>query len=149
MAIASVFTGLGGIAVFLIPPDNMMLVLVSYLVFGFASGASQLFPRAIMADIVDENTAMSGETNTGLYFSFLTTTLKLGLALGVGISFGLADLAGFDPAAARLSNDAHWVIRAIMGSGSIILSILIAALMWNFPLDRSKQEALRQQIAAG
>lgn len=149
MALTTLFTGGGGLALFLLPPGEFGLTLAVYLFYGIGSAACQLLPRAIMADVVDEHMAASGENNTGLYFSFLTTTLKMGLALGVALSFGLAGLAGFDPATARTDESAHWVVRSLMGFGPLLLGVVITLVVWRFPLDRKRQEALREQIARG
>lgn len=146
MALTTVFTGGGGLAVLFVPADEFAVALALYVFYGIGTGASQMFPRAIMADVVDEHQAASGDKNTGVFFSFLTTTLKLGLALGVGVGFGLAELSGFDPATARTDDSAHFVIRAIIGFGELILGATIVLLMWTFPLDRKRQELLRQQI---
>ena len=147
MALTTGFTGVGGLAVLFIPPDQFAVALALYTFYGIGTGASQMFPRAIMADVVDEHQAVSGDKNTGVFFSFLTTTLKLGLALGVGLGFGLAEFSGFDPVTARVDDSAHFVIRAIIGFGELVLGAAIVLMMWNFPLDQKRQQVLRQQIA--
>ena len=65
---------------------------------GFTVGADLALPSAIQADVIDVDTARSGEQRSGLYFATWSLSTKLSLALGVGIIFPLLGLFGFDPA---------------------------------------------------
>jgi Na+/melibiose symporter-like transporter len=146
LAFTALFSCVGGVGALIIPPGQFALAALCYIFLGLASGAGQFLPRAIMADVLDQDRLASGEERAGLYFSFLTTTLKIGLALGVGITFWLAGLAGFDPAQARLDDSAHWVIRVLIGVIPIMLGLVTAALMYNFPFDRAQQTAARDAL---
>ena len=64
---------------------------------GFTVGADLALPSAIQADVIDVDTARSGEQRSGLYFATWSLSTKLSLALGVGIIFPLLGLFGFDP----------------------------------------------------
>ena len=65
---------------------------------GLTVGADLALPSAIQADVIDVDTARSGEQRSGLYFATWSLSTKLSLALGVGIIFPLLGLFGFDPA---------------------------------------------------
>ncbi|BFM14682.1 MFS transporter [Maricurvus nonylphenolicus] len=123
--------------------ESLFLAVFCYILFGFPMGAAQMLPRAIMADVVDEARLKSGDSQTALYFSFLTTTFKLGLGLGVGVTYFLAGLAEFDPATARLDDSAHWVIRAMVGGLPLMFAAIILTLMWHYPLNRRRYEEMR------
>ena len=141
LCIAAGLSALAGIAGAVLPVGSLPLAITCYAVFGFAGGATQMLPRAIMADVLEADEAKTSSPSTALYFSFITTTLKLGLGLGVGITFALAAAAGFDPASARTDDSAHWVIRALIGALPALLCLIIVALMWRFPVGRSVQTA--------
>ncbi len=146
LALTALVTIAGGLAACVLPAGSFALALACYVLFGIASGAAQMLPRAIMADVLDEASLATGTDSTGLYFSFLTTTLKLGLGLGVGLTYALAELGGFDPATARSDASAHWVIRAMLGGIPMLLGLLTISLMWRFPLGRSRHDRVREAL---
>jgi Na+/melibiose symporter-like transporter len=146
LSITSLITAAGGAIALVVPPSAFGLAIAAYVVFGIASSGGQMLPRAIMADLLDADRLASGDERAGLLFSLLTTTLKIGLAAGVGITFGIAGAAGFDPAAARQDAAAHWVIRLLIGGIPLVLGLGNAALMWNFPFDRESQRSARSRL---
>ena len=78
---------------------------------GLTVGADLALPSAIQADVIDVDTARSGEQRSGLYFATWSLSTKLSLALGVGIIFPLLGLFGFDPCAGR-GQQRHCTCRA-------------------------------------
>ncbi|WP_375567759.1 MFS transporter [Oceaniradius stylonematis] len=72
---------------------------------------------------------------------------KLSLALAVGLAFPLLDLFGFeagagpaqDPGALSALAVTYALVPVALKSGAI-------ALMWNFPLDETRQSELRASI---
>lgn len=113
---------------------------------GLALGADLVLPPAIQADVIDVDTAATGEQRSGLYFAAWGLATKLALALAVGIAFPLLGAAGFDPAAG-LREDSGLVMLGFLYAGlPIVLKIAAAALMWHFPIDAAMQARLRAQI---
>ena len=53
----------------------------------------------MMADLADEDELTNGKKRPGLFFALLTTTDKVGAALGWGISFIWNWPSAFNPAA--------------------------------------------------
>lgn len=139
---------IAGAIALIAPVGTLWIVAMIYFLFGVANGSTQLLIRSIMADIVDEEYALSGNSNSGLYFSFLTTTLKLSLSIGVTASFWTAAALGFDPSLARLDDSAHWVIRTLLGVGPIVAVALLAAVMWRFPMRREDLSAAPSDAAS-
>ncbi|MFN3547230.1 MAG: MFS transporter [Mesorhizobium sp.] len=114
---------------------------------GLLLGFDLSLPPAIQADVIDVDTAGSGEQRSGAYFAAWSLSTKLSLAAGVGIVFPLLGLAGFDAAAGAANDDAAIVaLVALYVWPPVALKIAAIALMWNFPLDRSQQAALRRTI---
>ena len=114
---------------------------------GFSFGGQQMRPRSIMSDILEERQIETGSANTSLYFAFLSTTFKLGLGLGVGLTYFLAGLGGFDPETARQSSESHWVVRAMIGLLPVLLASIVFVAMQRFPLNRERYEHIRKQVA--
>lgn len=112
---------------------------------GLTLGADLTLPASIQADVIDVDTAESGEQRSGLYFAFWGLATKASLALGVGIAFPILDLAGFD---AQASNDgtALLTLALLYGALPVALKSVAIWLMWNFPLDETMHAELRKTI---
>src|SRR5690606_13294685 len=65
---------------------------------GLLLGFDLALPPAIQADVIDYDTARSGEQRSGLYFAAWGLATKLSLALGVGLVFPVLAWSGFDTA---------------------------------------------------
>lgn len=116
---------------------------------GLTLSADLALPSAIQADVIDVDTASSGEQRSGLYFATWSLATKLSLALGVGIIFPLLALFGFDPAKdAHNSETALTALTVIYAWLPVALKLVAIAMMWNFPLDEKTQGALRREIEA-
>ncbi|MEP0520754.1 MAG: MFS transporter [Hyphomicrobiales bacterium] len=112
---------------------------------GLTLGADLTLPASIQADVIDIDTAESGEQRSGFYFAFWGLATKAALALGVGIAFPVLSLAGFN---AQSTNDgtAIWTLSILYGGLPVALKLLAIGLMWNFPLDEARQRDLRRKI---
>jgi len=114
---------------------------------GICLGVDLALPGAIQADVIDVDTARSGEQRSGLYFAAWALATKLSLALGVGIVFPLLALAGFDASAGATNGpEALAGLTVTYVWLPIALKLAAVALMWRFPLDEAAQGALRLEI---
>ncbi len=114
---------------------------------GLLLGFDLSLPPAIQADVIDVDTASSGEQRSGIYFAAWSLATKLSLALGVGIVFPLLALSGFDAAAG--SDNASGAIRTLVTLyvvPAVVLKLSAIGLMWSFPLDVVEQSDLRRRI---
>ncbi len=114
---------------------------------GAALGADLALPSAIQADLVDVATDQSGAQQTGAFFALWSVATKLALAVSGAASLIYLDLVGFDVA---IENDvgALQAMALLYGLGPIALKMIAVAMMWNFPIDRAAQVALRARIEA-
>lgn len=116
---------------------------------GICLGFDLALPSSIQADVIDVDTAASGEQRSGLYFAAWALATKLSLALGVGIVFPLLGLFGFDPAEGATNSEAAIAaLTAIYVWVPIALKLAAIVLMWRFPLDETAQARLRDAIEA-
>jgi Na+/melibiose symporter-like transporter len=113
---------------------------------GLALGADLVLPPAIQADVIDVDTAATGEQRSGLYFAAWGLATKLALALAVGVAFPLLGATGFDPAAGLRTDSGLAMLGFLYAGLPIVLKIGAAALMWHFPIDEKMQTRLRDQI---
>ncbi|MBS9476558.1 MFS transporter [Ancylobacter radicis] len=103
-----------------------------------------VIPPAIQADVIDVDTAASGEQRSGLYFAAWTLATKLSLALSVGLVFPLLDLAGFSPGSPGGAGTG--ALAALYAWLPLLPKLAAIALMWRFPLDEAAQRELRARI---
>ncbi len=114
---------------------------------GVALSADLALPPAIQADVVDADTDAFGEQRTGLFFALWSVATKAALAVSGGLALIALDAAGFrageanDPAALR-------ALAGLYAAAPVALKLVAVAMMWNFPLDRAAQGALRARIEA-
>ncbi len=114
---------------------------------GICLGFDLALPAAIQADVIDADTAVSGEQRSGLYFAAWSLATKLSLAAGVGIVFPVLQLAGFDPAPGAVNApSALSALVAVYVGLPLVLKALAIALMWRFPIGQEQQEELRRSI---
>lgn len=114
---------------------------------GICLGFDLALPSAIQADVIDVDTAASGEQRSGIYFAAWSLATKLSLALSVAIVFPLLALFGFDPGAgAQNTPEAVTALVGIYVWIPIVLKLIAVGLMWNFPLGEIEQAKLREKI---
>ncbi len=135
----------------LLGAGDVWLFAIVCVLSGFAVGADLVLPAAIQADVVDVDTAETGEQRTGLYFALWSLATKLSLALAAGLAFPLLDLAGFRGDVMPTGGDANTqgsllALSMLYAGVPVILKLPALVLMWNFPLGRDLQEALRTRI---
>jgi Na+/melibiose symporter-like transporter len=117
-------------------------------VTGILLGFDLALPPSIQADVIDADTAVSGQQRSGFYFAAWGLATKLSLAVGAGVVFPILSAAGFDPAVgAANTTSALFALAVLYAWVPIILKLAAIALMWTFPLDERMQQQLRTAIA--
>jgi Na+/melibiose symporter-like transporter len=134
-----------GLIYYLLPAESFPLAALAFALGGVNGGALQFLPRAILSDIIDEAEANGGERHEAAYFALLTTTLKAGLALAVGLGLYTLAFIGFDPSG-QSTPEAIEGIRYAMIGYPVLFGLAIAGLMYRFPLGREQHERLRAEI---
>jgi Na+/melibiose symporter-like transporter len=129
------------------PWMNLWTAMLVTVLYGLAYGCGAFLLRSIMADVRDYDYLHTGHERTGLYFSLLTMTSKIGAALAVGGTYVMLDAVGFVPGLGTENTP-----FALNGVGLMFVFIpftvyaAAAFIMWNFPLDQAEQEKLRAAI---
>jgi Na+/melibiose symporter-like transporter len=132
----------------LVPKGNLALAAFGMFFAGVANGATVFLLRAMMADVVDEDQAVTGEQRSGLFFGLLLTTTKVGLALGPA-TYVVLGLFGFDPKlGAENSPQAIGALVAMFAGAPLILNLLTAWSLNGYPLTEARQASLREAISA-
>jgi GPH family glycoside/pentoside/hexuronide:cation symporter len=81
----------------------------------------------------------------GVYFSLLTLTEKIGLALAVGIPFVILPALGFEPRGEKTAEGIQALVL-IFALAPAILHLSAAFILWRFPLGRLRQQELREKL---
>lgn len=131
-----------------LPMGNYFVIAGFVCISGVTFACAYIFASSVLADVVDYDTASSGEERTGVHMALYTLIWKVGLALGVGLAYGLLDIVGFDPAATHSTAGDVLKIRLIACIPTSLLLIPAAIILWNFPITKKVQKELRQKIDA-
>ncbi len=129
-------------AIFFIPRGAVTVFTLLFVAKGFCFGALELLPAAMIADTADVDTVMSRARRQGLFFAAVGIAIKLGQAIGQGLSLNLLAAVGY---------------RAAGGNGTAALdglrmlycfapTLLLAPglwLAWHYPLTASRHAAVR------
>jgi Na+/melibiose symporter-like transporter len=134
---------------------NLLLDYGDYLAFfllfivkGFCFGGLQFLPVAMLADVVDVDSARSGGKRAGTYFAFLGFSEKIAIAFGTGASLNIVGLLGFDPSGGvSASTDAGVTsLRLVYCLGPVFFYGLAMKLIWNYPLTPARHARLRLSL---
>lgn len=130
---AQIYGGLALPIVFIVPKGDFMWAFVATSFYGLAYGAGPFLMRAMMSDLTDKYNLENGTQRTGLYFSLLTLTNKIGAALAVGTSYIALELMGYIPRGENSPEVVENLTILYVGVPAILM-VLVALIMWNYPL---------------
>jgi len=134
-------------AALMLGEGDMLAFTVICLASGAALGADLAIPSAIQADLVDLDTANSGQQRTGVFFALWSLATKFALALSGGLALIALEGVGFTTSGENTER-ALTALTLLYAGVPIVLKLIAIAMMWQFPLDRAAQESLRARIEA-
>jgi Na+/melibiose symporter-like transporter len=130
------------------PGDEIAFAVIAGL-SGLALGADLALPPAMQADVVDADTAATGEQRTGAYFAVWSVATKAALALAGGAALATLGAVGFDATPGAVNGPgALWTLSLLYAGAPVVLKLVAVALIWGFPIDGAAQSALRARIEA-
>jgi glycoside/pentoside/hexuronide:cation symporter, GPH family len=115
---------------------------------GAALGADLSLPTAIQADVIDLDTARSGDQRTGAFFAVWSLAQKLALAGSGGAALIVLGWIGFSAGGGN-TPAALTGLSLLYALAPIVLKLGAVGLMWGFPLGAEAQRDLRRQIERG
>ena len=130
-----------------LPPNNVVLAALTFLIVGANSSANEFLPRTMIADICDADQLQTGSQRMGLYYSLLQISSKVTGGLGIFIGFSFLAYFGFDPSLGDANpKDAVERLRLLIVILPIIAYCIVIGLMWKYPITRERQREMRSMI---
>lgn len=131
-----------------LPAGNFTITAIGLFIAGLPYAAGLLLTRAMMADVADEVRLDTTEDRTGLLFSFLSLTTKLGYAISVGVLIILGRV-GFDEApGAANSQLALTTLQILFLAVPTVLLIASAFVLNRYPLGATRHAEVRAGLEA-
>lgn len=132
----------------LVSPDDLLFGFITMFFAGLPFAAGPILLKAMMADVGDEERLASGVDRTGLLFSLLTGSVKIGSMLAVGGSQFLLAAVGFE---AKLGGDnspaAIAVLAGMFALGPAVLALSAVWLISGYRLDAAAHADIRSALA--
>jgi Na+/melibiose symporter-like transporter len=141
-ALSALFNAVSVPLILLVPEGNVEAALAVWILCGVNMAAGPFLFRSIMADVADHDAVLTRQTRTGLFYSLLTSTNKVGAALAIGLSYLMLDVIGFVPKGVN-TEAAIDGLRMVYVWPAVVISAIVAVILWYFPLDEAQQKANR------
>lgn len=134
-----------GSCFFFLGPDQLVLIYITQIIASFAGGP--LFPLlwSMIADTADYSEWKTGRRATGLAFSALTFSQKMGFSIGGGVVMMLLGFFGFEPNVAQTDSS----LLGIRLNLSLIPSAISAIgffLLLAYRLDEKQMEQITKDL---
>lgn len=143
---ALMLSAAGIVGMFFLSKGQLIPFAILFAIKGFCFAAFQFLPLSMLADIVDLDTARSGEHRAGLFFAMSGMAQKSAMALGIGLSLGLLSVVGFDATAIEHNESQLLSLRALYIFGPVLMYLIAFAIAWRYPLTAVRQERINQWI---
>lgn len=131
----------------LVLPHGLAIAIGGMFLAGLSFTAGPALLRAMMADLGDEERLVSGVDRTGLLFSLLTGSVKIGSAAAVGIGLSALHAAGFEPELAEQNSPgALLTLKLMFAILPAALGILSAWLISGHKLDAVAHADIRRRL---
>ncbi|MBO6634233.1 MAG: MFS transporter, partial [Parvibaculum sp.] len=137
-AASAIFNALTVPLILLVPQGNAVAALTVWALCGVNMAAGPFLFRSLMADVADHDAVVTRQQRTGLFYSLLTSTSKVGAAFAIFIAYSLLDSIGFQ-AGGENSQAVLDSLRAVYVWPACIISAAVAGILWFYPIDEGRQ----------
>src|SRR5690606_7397617 len=128
--------------ILIVPEGDPVFAMAVWVLFGVNMAAGPFLFRSIMADVADHDTVQTGQQRTGLFYSMLTMTNKIGIAVAIFGGYAMLDMIGCGPRGAN-SDEVIWLLKTVYVWAVVGISIIVAVILGSCPIDEEKQRENR------
>jgi GPH family glycoside/pentoside/hexuronide:cation symporter len=129
-----------------LPAGNFTVTAIGLFIAGLPYAAGLLLTRAMMADVADEVRLDTSEDRTGLLFSFLSLTTKLGYAISVGVLIILGRVGFNEAPGAANSPLALTTLQILFLAVPTVLLAASAFVLNRYPLGAARHAEVRAAL---
>ena len=128
-------------------PGDFWFMIPFAVASAFGTGSFIALPNSMKADVIDIDTARTGENRAAMFFSAWSLATKLASSLGASLGLWALGWVGFDASLGMENTPA-----AIMGMKYVYallpaaIFILAGVVIWNYPLSKERQQRIRAAI---
>ena len=132
-----------------LPKADVPLMAPGMFTAGFVASSFVFLVRAMVADVSDEVRLETGKDRTAMLYAMITSTLKVGAALAVGVTFTILAKIGFNPAPHAVNTPA-----AIHGLElcyvfvPVIMGLMGGLVLIGYKLDKVRHTQIRAELDA-
>lgn len=124
-----------------------VLLAFGALVSGIGFGSAPIMLRSMMADVIEREHQLTGESRAGLYYSLNSAAYKVGASFGIGIPYVLLEaLAGYRPGSDNGPAEIAGLIWVFVGVPVVAYGLPVLILR-NYPLTRKAYAAIKAPAA--
>ncbi len=128
-------------------PGDFWFMVPFAVISAFGTGSFMALPNSMKADVIDVDTARTGENRAAVFFSAWSLATKLASSLGGSLGLWALAWVGFDASLGTdNSPDAIMGVKYVYALLPAAIFILAAIVIWNYPLDRAAQQRIRAEI---
>ena len=127
--------------------DDYWPFVVFFIFKGACFGGLQFLPLAILADVIDVETAETGKARAGAYIAFASMTAKISTALGTFLAIRALSFTDYDAKLlAENAFDDLFVLRVLYAIAPAVFFIGAIIIALRFPLTAKVQAELQARI---
>lgn len=128
-------------------PGDFMAMVPFALLSAVGTGAFVALPNAMKADVIDIDTARTGENRAAMYFSAWSLVTKAASSIGASAGLWTLSFLGFDAApGAANTPDAIMGLKVTYALLPTTIFVIAAFVVWNYPISRERQQRIRAAI---
>jgi GPH family glycoside/pentoside/hexuronide:cation symporter len=132
---------------FLLGPGDVYWMIPLLAINGFGGGTFHTMTNSMKADVIDLDTAMSGENRAGLYFSIWAMAMKVSLAIGPWLALSALGFFGFESKPGLIEDPQQKLaLQCIYILSPPLFFSLTAAIAWRYPITEQRHLKLRDAL---